>query len=147
MGSYPNAAVAILLMCALLGSCAPEQAPAPSASLVPAVPLHVLARTIADFRGRTVRTCGSQLQPAWGASGEVANWRLSVRDPTGPYHFPAIVILPSCNGERPRMERGGCITGRIAREDGSLDDPDVEIIGSHQIMNYEWWLHPQCPSR
>lgn len=137
----------LMLIGTLLGSCAPGQPRATSASLVPTVPLHVLARSIADYRGRIVRTCGPQFRPSRRPDGKITNWRLSVRDPTSPYNFPAIVRVLSCHAETSPFDSEGCVTGRIAREDGSLDEPDVEIVGSHEIVSYEWWLHPQCPSR
>jgi hypothetical protein len=67
-------------------------------------------------------------------------------DPTSPHGSTVYVVVPACNGQAPRLVRG-CITGRIAREDGSLDVPDYETIGSHLIGSEEWWLHPQCPAR
>jgi len=68
---------------------------------------------------------------------------LSVRDPTSRYGFPALVYIRSCTERRPRLVRG-CIVGRVAREDGSLDPPISRIVSDHQISNSEWWLHPHC---
>ena len=135
----------MLLIGAIAAGCTAEPLE-PASGSIETVPLHILARNIASYRGQTVRTCGREIEPARYSNGEIIYWRLSVIDPTSPYRFPARVIIPSCNGERPRL-RGGCISGRVAREDGSLDPPESVVIGSHEIMSHEWWLHPQCPIR
>jgi hypothetical protein len=110
--------------------------------------LHVLARNIADFRGRTVRTCGPELQAGRGPNGEVAYWSMLARDPISRHNniYSGVHIAP-CGGERRPVDADGCVTGRIAREDGSLEAPVDVIIGSHRIVSFEWILHPQCGGR
>ena len=130
--------------CMLVGCMAEPPSPA-ALNGVETVPLHVLARTINNYRGRTVRTCGRELTPITQANGDIRSWELRAVDPTSPHAFTAYVIIPACNGRRPRLDES-CAIGRIAREDGSLDPPEDIAIGSHMIGSQEWWLHPQCPA-
>jgi hypothetical protein len=134
----------IALFGAFLGACTPEQPRSATGPITPTVPLHVLARTIADYKGRTVRTCGTKLQAARGTDGKVAYGILSARDPASRRDRQASVHIASCGGERPRLDPGGCVTGRVAREDGSLQEPDTVMVSSHAVVNNEWILHPQC---
>jgi hypothetical protein len=134
----------IVLLGALLAACTPKQPRSATDSITPTVPLHVLARTIADYKGRTVRTCGTKLQAARGTDGKVAYGILSARDPASRHNLQASVHVASCGGERPRLDPGGCVTGRVAREDGSLDEPDAVLVSSHAVVDNEWRLHPQC---
>lgn len=79
---------------------------------------------------------------AESADGRVVGWNLIV-----PYsHSPRsmiFVVVAACEGERPRLSNG-CITGRIAREDDSLQPETEIIVVSHTTGSFEWWLHPQC---
>jgi hypothetical protein len=134
----------VLVISAFVGACAAEQPQTASSSVVPTIPLHVLARTIADYRGRTVRTCGSELQAIPGTEGKVAYAILSARDPASRHNLQASVHIATCAGERPRLDPGGCVIGRIAREDGSLQEPDAVMVSSHAVVDNEWFLHPQC---
>lgn len=109
---------------------------------VETVPLHILARNIASYRGRTVRTCG-RWRGAQRSGAQVRAWQLSRVDPTSAYRFSASVLVSECRGRRPRLA-DGCIVGTVAREDRSLEPPDSIIVTDHQIISYEWWLHPQC---
>lgn len=138
----PLAAVA----CALAAACAPAP-PEGAGNLVETVPLHVLARTIADRRGQVVRVCGGN----WGgtvesAAGQMRGWVLVAPDPSAPATLRAFVNVRSCDGRRPRRS-GDCITGRIAREDGSLTRPESIMVGSHQVGRQEWWVHSQCAAQ
>jgi|GEM_PF-2950879 len=123
--------------------CTHEAVEPSAASAVETVPLHVLARNIGDYRGQIVRTCGGRPSPVRSPDGEIREWELRVTDPTSEHRFTAFVIVPSCNGQMPRLV-DGCVTGRVAREDGSLDPPTSMSVISHFIGSDEWWIHPPC---
>ena len=123
----------------------PEPA-APSAPAIETVPLRTLAANTASYRGQTVRVCGRWSDPPTLRPGEVARsgWALTapkLPGTFGPHSY--FVGVTSCLGRRPRLS-SGCITGRIAREDGSLDLPENILVGSHVTGSHEWLLHPQC---
>jgi hypothetical protein len=143
-----RALAATLAIATVAGGCAAEQPVTATESIVPTIPLHVLARNIGDFRGRTVRTCGPELEAARRPDGEVAYWIMSARDPISRHNnIYSGVHIASC-AARPPVDADGCVTGRVAREDGSLEAPADVIIGSHRIVSFEWILHPQCgPTR
>lgn len=105
--------------------------------------MHVLAHDIRTYRGRIVRTCGRWTGPLTSAAGVDIAWQLAAPDPTSSAGFQAGVFVAPCAGRRPRLAQG-CITGRIAREDGSLEDPKSTGFIDHQTINFEWWLHPLC---
>lgn len=120
------------------------EAPEPrSATLVETVPLPVLAANTADYRGRTVRVCGRWSPDRRAASETNRQWSISQRDPKARRPHVYSVGIKSCGERRPRLDQG-CITGRIAREDGSLDLPTDMLVQSHVTGSLEWWLHPQC---
>lgn len=132
-----------ILCVAGCSAAAPE---APSAAAVQTVPLQVLAANTVDYRGRTVRVCG-RWQNRSARSGDDApetGWSLTAPNPPG-MHGPHTysVIVAACRGARPRLTNG-CVTGRIAREDGSLAMPEAILVASHVTGSNEWWLHPQC---
>lgn len=142
-GQNPGWTRATVLLSIALVSCSPQRPSPAGVSSDPSVPLHVLARNIESYRGQSVRTCGTELLPITQADGTVRSWSLRKLDPTSSHGFTAYVIVPACAGRRPPMA-GGCVVGRVAREDGSLDIPEAITIGSHLIGSQEWRLHPQC---
>jgi len=105
-----------------------------------------MARDLVDnaqtYRGRMIRVCGAATFERWRDS----EWILAMPRASG-YH-PAEVHVLSCGQVRPRRDSEGCITGRIARRDGSLTPlaPDEPRIVSSSIVSYEWFLHARCPS-
>jgi hypothetical protein len=147
-GSFPMSVMrvlgAVLVVGPFAGGCTPQEPRAAADSITPTVPLHDLARTIGDYKGRTVRTCGTELQAIRGTDGTVAYGILSARDPASRHNLQASVHIASCGGQSPRLDPAGCITGRVAREDGSLQEPDAVMVSSHAVVDNEWILHPQC---
>jgi hypothetical protein len=132
------ARVLLLAPICAVAACTPVPPEAATTAGVETVPLHVLARTIENHVGRTVRTCGrlERVVP------EAENFVISVVDPET--RFSARVQVKGCPEGRPRLV-DGCITGRIAQENGTLEpNPDARIVASHVIENNEWWLHPRC---
>jgi hypothetical protein len=137
---------ALAALAVVAGSGCTREAPEPAAaSAVETVPLHVLARTIGIYRGRTVRTCGETMVPVTDAQGVVSQWHLSAPDTTRE-RATAFVAVATCHGERPHLV-DGCVTGRVARNDGSLEDPQSMHLVSHLVGSWEWWMHPHCLSR
>jgi hypothetical protein len=133
-----------MLMCVQMASCTQAQPQAVSQPAVQTIPLHVLARTIESHAGQAVRTCGRDLRRA--TVEESSHWMLSVTDPASPNGFPARVFIQGCDERRPPRLANGCIVGRVLREDGSLDPPTTRMHADHEVTDYEWWLHPQCPA-
>jgi hypothetical protein len=102
-----------------------------------------LVRDIGLRRGETIRVCGGRwVEPRRTEDGRLVAWTLS-QPGEPPYRFPISVLVAPCGEERPKLDRG-CITGRIAREDGSQTLPENIFVGSHGLVSEEWWLHPQC---
>lgn len=133
---------AAALAYALVAGCTAVQPEPGSAEAVQTVAMHDLVRSIDTYRGRTVRVCADELVPRTREDGSVVHWQLRAMNPSE--RFAARLILAQCGGERPQLENG-CIVGRIAREDGSLEIPTTMLISDHVVMSEEWWLHPQCP--
>ena len=106
----------------------------------PTLALEHLAYNIERYKGRTIRVCGRIVQSERLPSFSVEH----VPEP-GEVFFHALpkVFLATCGREAPRLDSQGCIAGRIAREDGSLEIP-AAVTSSDAPVNYEWFLHPQC---
>jgi hypothetical protein len=147
-GDRPHAFLlgSLALASALVAACTPSPLETASDPAVETIPLHVLARDIESYRGQAVRTCGRWRGALRSAEGQVRAWHLSRIDPTSPHGFTASVLVPECRGRRPRLT-DGCISGRVAREDGTLDMPDGVLVTDHLIISYEWWIHPQCEAQ
>ena len=117
-------------------ACAAGAAP-PAA---PTVPLVQLATNIEDYRGQTVRTCGRRLVRTDGQRV----WQLSVPRAFG--HHPAGVLVLPCGELRPPAGDESCVTGRVARRDGSTEptqEGQLRIVSS-AVINHNWYLHAQC---
>jgi hypothetical protein len=91
-----------------------------------------LIRNAESYRGQTVRTCAQRLEPGDSV------WHLIL--PQG-RHGARLLVVPS--GDRPVLDRDGCIVGRIARRDGSigLGPPGEPGIVADDIADYTWFLH------
>jgi hypothetical protein len=92
--------------------------------------------------GRTVRVCG----PLVEYEGE---WAVQAVPEPGEVYFhgyPAVLVVP-CGGEPPRLDRDGCITGRIAARDGALTLPPTRrVVRDDSPVDRDWFIHPQCRS-
>jgi hypothetical protein len=134
----------ILVAIGLIGQAPDSRREEPDAARnPPTIPIHVLARDIQSYRGQVVRTCGRRLEPAiHEKDGRIVYWTLTAPYPSGRRGWHSGVILSHC-GARPRLSND-CVTGRVAREDESLDIPEVIIVGGHTTMSHEWWLHLDC---
>lgn len=104
------------------------------------VPLLTLAKDPEAWRGREVRTCGPTFQ-GHPAEGE---WQLSMPR-SGGRHLAGIYVL-GCAEAAPEPDLNGCVSGRIARRDGSIE-PTQEgqaVTVSSDTISYDWYLHAQC---
>lgn len=106
------------------------------------VPIRRLAADPEEWRGREVRTCG----PSFRGDRAKGEWQLSLPRASG-YH-PAIVRILGCAGVKPARDSNGCVSGRIARRDGSIRPTreGEERTISSAIVSYDWYLHAQCPA-
>lgn len=141
-----------ILACAAAASCTralPERAgqsvPLSPTASIETVPLTALAGNMFTYRGRTVRVCGTWdiVGPSHPNPDRRAWLYERVRAPSGIHQYSVGVL--TCPGAMPRPGRA-CITGRVARPDGSLESPTEIFVGSHGTGSAEWWLHPQCAS-
>lgn len=110
---------------------------------MPTLSVGQLARQIESFKGRHVRACGGRLD----LSEVYKRWAIqSIGDPNP---HGAIVNVVPCPGVTPRLDGRGCIAGRIAYRDGTLDETRQTgpITMSSAITSYVWYLHAQCPVR
>lgn len=126
----------------ILAAVAIVAAAACATSVLPAggetVPLLTLALDPEAWRGREVRTCGPTFQ---GHPAENM-WQLSM--PHG--RHGAGILVPGCAGAAPKRDSKGCVSGRIARRDGSIEptrEGEPQTISSAMI-SHDWFLHPQC---
>ncbi len=103
----------------------------------PTIDMVQLIQHIRSYRDRTVRTCGTRLVYSENA------WDL--QRPSGLSYHSAHMRIVAC-GARPVLDGDGCVTGRIARRDGSvsLDGPEGEGIMTSEVIDYTWYLHEQC---
>lgn len=117
----------------------------PGASPVQTIPLlHVVNRAEA-LRGQVVRTCGIQFRRI-DVTEQHNMWQISI--PTSVGWHPAELDVLKCGDQEPKLDREGCITGRIARHDGALRVPGPDdIIVSDPGRTPYWALHAQCPTR
>lgn len=92
---------------------------------------------IERFRGQTVRVCGRLVQ-------RESHWAVEYipREGDAFFHGYPAVLIAGCQ-ETPRLDRQGCLAGRIAAIDGSLNPPPRRIDDDTPISR-DWFLHPQC---
>lgn len=95
------------------------------------------------YKGRSVRICGTSFRRALDGSRK---WELIQSNAVG-YH-PAIVRVLPCDSHDPLPDSDSCLTGRIARQDGSLTEfkPDYIVVSSSPDSQ-PWYLHAQCRVR
>lgn len=131
VGAVIGRACLVVVAAVLAGASA---APAPRQT----VGLVDLVRNAQSYRGRTIRTCGQRLVPGDSV------WHLIL--PLG-RHGARLLVVPS--HDRPSLDRNGCITGRIARRDGStgLGEPGEPGVVADDIVDYTWFLHERPAAR
>ena len=106
---------------------------------VPTLAIEDFAFDVERHRGRTVRACGRLVQIE-------SRWAVEHVPRPGEVYFhgaPAVFLVP-CAGQPPRLDSDGCITGQVARQDGSLAAPAQRTDMGDAPYDYDWFLHPQC---
>lgn len=126
--------------CALTCGCLPEQPRSAPTAQVETVQLVDLASNMEAYRGRSVRTCA----PRISRLNEPLEWQL-----TGPgrtVRHGAGVLVVACDRNWSPAPHGSCVTGRVARRDGSIEPlkEGESIIVSSDTIDYTWYLHAQC---
>jgi hypothetical protein len=58
------------------------------------------------------------------------------------FHGHPAVLIAGCP-HAPRLDRSGCIVGRVAAEDGSLAPPPRQVHDDDPVSR-DWFLHAQC---
>lgn len=108
----------------------------------PAAVLPMLAGThsgygIETYRGRVVRVCGrlAQRQSRWAVE-------YVPRPGDAFFHGYPAVLIAGCDAA-PRLDRNGCLVGRVAAEDGSMNPPP-RSVRTNDPYSLDWFLHPQC---
>ena len=105
--------------------------------------VEYLAFNIERHKGQTIRTCGSLV-----AQG--GQWRVEAEPSAqlGTLHGRPAVLIASCPNGAPSLDADRCISGRVARRDGSLSYPPGRSVAVDDVpTNYEWLLHARCSSR
>ena len=110
----------------------------------PAIEVGELARRLVsepdEFKGRIIRACAGRIEPLDARHSIM----MSVDDP---YPHGANVRVMNCGETPPTLDAQGCLRGRIARRDGSVDGPtpagELNYTTS-AIQSGVWYLHAQC---
>lgn len=137
MGRQAMIVAALLALAGGMAACVTDAAE----PKVPTLSAGQLARTIEQYSGRTVRVCGvfrEKLDPA--EVGEA--WELA--QPNDPHpHGAGVQVVPQ-SSDRPQLDSFGCIKGRIAYGDGTLDKSKQSNIVTitDSLVSYVWYLHP-----
>jgi hypothetical protein len=141
--------ISVLLLSVAAAACTGELAStvavpdAPPDPAVATLSVAEFARTAEHLKGRTVRVCGGRLSPYWDAERRPIGWFVAQSSVAG-YH-PAIVNIGSCGAAKPKLEAAKCLTGRVARPDGSLNTDNWNAVITSSVENRNWYLHPlQC---
>jgi hypothetical protein len=94
---------------------------------------------IERYSGRTVRVCGRLSQYEGRHAVEYVP-----RPGETFFHGPPVVLLAPCASGAPRLDRDGCLTGRIAAIDGSMTPPPQNVHDDSPVSR-DWFLHVGCP--
>lgn len=108
----------------------------------PTLPILEVAARAEKYRGEVVRTCGPEYKPYLKDPDDI--WALMKPAAIG-YH-PAYVLVVPCPGSTPiSTNKGRCITGKVARLDGSLTVPAPQpIVVRSAPISEPWYVHEQC---
>ncbi|HZF96011.1 MAG TPA: hypothetical protein VEZ20_14205 [Allosphingosinicella sp.] len=91
--------------------------------------------------GQTVEVCGRLTE-------RESRWAVEYipREDDFFFHGYPAVLIAGCAGAAPRLDRDGCLTGRIAAADGSLVLPSQRVWDDMPVSR-DWFLHPICSAR
>lgn len=117
------------------------------ASRVETIDVREYARTPEIYRGRVIRVCGKHIyrdeQPL--TTGVfVPSARLT--SPIFSGRHTAEVSVLGCAGAQVPVDNQGCVTGRIALHDGTVEIDPEAIYVSSPGGTYPWFMHLQCRS-
>lgn len=110
----------------------------------PTIALEQLMPQIERYRGRTVRTCGQLDGPRPDRTWIITSLKQPEEYNT---HGRARTLVMPCANTPPRLDLEGCISGRVAQKDGSLNYPPGPITIEDGSNSLYWHLHPQCPAQ
>ena len=108
---------------------------------VPTLAVENHEYNVERHRNQTIRVCGRVVK-------RDSRWAVEHVPTPGEFFFhgyPAVFVVP-CGAGPPQLDRDGCLVGRVAAEDGSLNPPP-QVLDSDEPVSYQWFLHPQCPPR
>jgi hypothetical protein len=131
------ALIALPAGAALVAACA---TPSPSEPAVATLSVAEFARTAEQLKGRTVRACDGKFYEIYDLSDKLIGWTFAKSSVQG-YH-PVHIYIGSCGATKPKLDRQGCLTGRVARPDGSMNRDNWDLTVSSDVANYNWYLHP-----
>ncbi|MDP8994588.1 MAG: hypothetical protein M3N07_06375 [Pseudomonadota bacterium] len=61
--------------------------------------------------------------------------------------YPKVLVVPH-DAQPPRLDRDGCITGRIAARNGALTLPTPRtVLTDDSPVDRDWYLHAQRPAQ
>lgn len=135
-----TAATLVTLIAGLAGCYAGGRAASPD---VPTLAIEDYQFNLRRYIGQRARVCGQVVR-------EGGHWGVARLPVSGEFYFhgrPTILVI-ACGDEPPRLDRNGCITGRVAAEDGTLTPvPNRSGLQDDSPVDREWFLHPHCPRR
>lgn len=112
-----------------------------AASPPPTLDVDANGYRIERYPGQTVRVCGRLTQNEGRHAVEYVPRPGEVF-----FHGPPVVLLAPCAGRAPRLDRNGCLTGRVAAIDGSMRPPPQNLHDDSPVSR-DWFLHVRCPAR
>lgn len=137
-----RAGLAILIIASTIAGCRTMTQEHEAPTLTVSELARDLARGPASFKGRTVRVCRGRLDQI--IPTDHREWAFSAIGERFPHG--AGVNVKACGDAAPIVDSQGCLTGRVARPDGSIAEPapDEGVIVSTAIHSYTWYLHEIC---
>ena len=107
---------------------------------VPTLAVENFEFNLRRYIGRSVSVCGRVVR-------ERKHWGVARIPPPGEFYFhgPPTVLVSSCGDAPPVLDVDGCVTGKVAAEDGTLAlAPKRVVQWDDSPIDREWFLHPQC---
>jgi hypothetical protein len=121
----------------MIAACATVDDPRATA---PTLSVNSSGYNVEGHKGRTVRVCG---RLAWVEG----RWAVQHVQRPGEFflHGLPAVFVAGCGGAVPTLDRNGCVTGRVTRENGTLDE-SRRVVTNDSPWTHYWIVHPQCGS-
>jgi hypothetical protein len=116
----------------------------PPADKAEPIDINILGYSIEKYRGQTVRICGRLSSLGDGI------WSIETIENPEPFYWhgrPAVFVV-ACADQDPKLDSDGCLTGRVALKDGSIEIPqNSQVVRDFTPRNPDWFVHPQCSGR